>query len=97
MRSKIEVGIDFRLFCFVRFKLDFCFLNQAMKVVGDGDAALLKRDFRNAVKCYHRAMKLDESLCSKEMNRVETPIDAINNLILLEKRDVFKVHFALTL
>jgi hypothetical protein len=66
------------------------FLNQASEAVEDGDAALLKRDFRNAVKCYLRAMRLDKSLFSKEMSMVETPIDAINNLILLEKRDVFQ-------
>ena len=61
-----------------------------MKVVGDGDAALLKRDFRNAVKCYHRAMKLDESLCSKKVTGVKTPIDAINNRIFYEGEKVFE-------
>jgi hypothetical protein len=66
------------------------FLNQASEAVEDGDAALLKRDFCNAVKCYLRAMKLDESLASKRLTMAKNPIDAINNLILLEKRDVFE-------
>jgi hypothetical protein len=35
-------------------------------------------------------MKLDESLRPKGLTIVENPIDAINNLILLEKRDVFE-------
>jgi len=66
------------------------FLNQAMKAVGDGDAALLEGDFCNTVKCYLLAMKLDESLCSKRQKIVETPIDAINNVILRQGRDVFE-------
>jgi hypothetical protein len=66
------------------------FLNQASEAVEDGDAALLKRDFCNAVKSYLRAMKLDESLRSKDLTGVKNPIDAINNLIFLEDKDVFE-------
>ena len=66
------------------------YLNQATEAVEDGNAALLKGDFQNAIKLYLVAMELDESLCAKRQKIVETPIDAINNVIWRQGRDLFE-------
>ena len=60
-----------------------------MEAVRDGDTALLKRDFPAAVKSYLLAWDLDENLRSKNWRSTNTPIDAINNLILIKGREIF--------
>ena len=90
VRSKMEVSVFFLFVVFFVQFYEYYISNQALKAVEDGNAALVKLDFVNAIQFFNLALELNEQLDSKIPKTVETPIDAIINVRLREGKDTFE-------
>ena len=90
VRSKMEVSVFFLFVVFFVQFYEYYISNPALKAVEDGNAALVKLDFVNAIQFFNLALELNEQLDSKIPKTVETPIDAIINVRLREGKDTFE-------